>query len=183
VRWPVAIFIAASACYQRAYEQSCEVPCSSGVCPSGLSCGTDGVCRGPGVTSCDGGMPGGDGPVAGADALHCFGDSRFTYCVATLPTTDLTLAGMFNTETDASCTKVMQPSGGSVCLVAGKDVTIDTVRAVGVPPLVVIAVGQLQVLTSLDVSSDAVSGGRGAGAEPMECPPSTILPAADGNGG
>jgi len=183
VRLLVGIFLVVTGCYERAYEQSCEVPCSSGVCPSGLSCGTDGVCRGPGVTSCDDAAVRVGDSMVGGDASPCFGDSRFTYCFTALPTASLSLTGPFDTATDPRCTPVQQASAGPVCVIAGKDVTIGALRATGTPPLVVIAVGQLQVVTALDVSSDAVSGGRGAGAEPSDCPPGTILPVASGNGG
>src|SRR5262249_9994104 len=79
----------------------------------------------------------------------------------------LMLNGALNTSADPRCQVMAQPMGAEVCVVAGTNVNVGALHAVGTRPLVIIASGAITVTETLDASS---SGGTpGAGANDAAC--------------
>lgn len=120
------------------------------------------------------------------DARACFGSgSLYTLCLDTSPpTTDETLTGDVNTDTDAKClspTPAMwiaanQPDS---CIVVGQKLTVTTVIAHGNRPLVLLA-SDAVILNGLDVAS---KHGRNPGAGSQPCTVGGALPTSTANGG
>ena len=125
------------------------------------------------------GASGGDAPgsdTVSSDATDCFGTGLFHACPSLAGA--LTLNGALDTTADPRCQSVPQPMGSDVCVVAGTDVNINSVRAVGARPLAIIASGTITINDILDVSSS--SGKPGAGANAASC---TSADGSASNGG
>jgi|GEM_PF-1136114 len=144
--------------------------CSSGRRYGDASGPQSGVCVGEEVpidappTTDDGDVPVDMAP--GIDARTCFGTPH-EICLTVLPTGTRTLPATINTDTQ--CDQVETPTGGvPLCVVSGAQITINTTRAEGSRPLVIVATESINVTGNLDVSSKRM-GAAGAGANAAAC--------------
>lgn len=112
-----------------------------------------------------------DSPVTtdgdpGIDARQCFGDP-LQICLTVLPSGPRTLPATINTDND--CDQLQAQSGGpELCVVTGGAITINTTRATGARPLVIVATQTITVNGSLDVSSPRGMN-TGAGGNATAC--------------
>jgi hypothetical protein len=111
MRWLFAFALLAG-CYDRSSVTPCTLTCDQATpCPSGLVCGTDGVCQAPGSISCSlidgGGVDTADGNDAARDA-HTFANCPQAYNIS-IPSTasisryKLLTAGMNYWQQEAVC--------------------------------------------------------------------------------
>lgn len=158
----VAVVCAAAGCYRPAFEDACTVRCSAGVCPSGLLCGSDGLCHDPDRPICSEAVVDARPLI---DAMPgCYGrDLVNNYCPGVTPTADYAPAPGTTMDTDVPCAN---PPADPYCLVISNNITIaGTFRATGSRPLVMIAATQLWIQRDgiIDVSTVG-SAELGAGA-------------------
>jgi hypothetical protein len=145
-------------CYQPAAEATCSVHCPSGVCPSGMTCGGDGLCRSSPTDNCAAINDGGN--VDDPDATPiCFGHGLIhDFCVTNIPT-DRTFTGGTLMTNDANCDATLVQTDGTIaCFVIARSITITGVlRVIGPNPIVFL--GESSVLIAqgagIDVSSHA----------------------------
>ncbi|HEY5951299.1 MAG TPA: hypothetical protein VIV40_37660, partial [Kofleriaceae bacterium] len=164
-------------CYQPAAEDTCTVRCPSGVCPSGMTCGTDQLCRKSPSDQCN--KIDGDG---GIDANKlCFGSGLIrNFCIAP-PAAPLMFATAGTLDTSASnCSAtLMQADGSTLCIFIGTSVVIDApLRVTGPNPVVFLGVEQVTVTPAgvIDASSKAGQLIAGAGgASVAGCTPTANL--------
>lgn len=95
------------------------------------------------------------------DAQFCL-QGFVSFCVDAPPTKDKTFTGNITIDTGNSdeCALVTLTSGGDLCVVFARDLTIEsgaTLRAFGPRPLALIATGTLTVRGTIDVSSKRLS--------------------------
>jgi hypothetical protein len=103
-------------------------------------------------------------PDATADARACFG-SFVNVCLQALPTTDVIVDTDRDVNTDTGCPVVApQPTGQTLCVVVGRNVTINArLRGNGPRPLAVLATGTLVISGAgmVDVGSYKLIDGFG----------------------
>lgn len=133
------------------------------------------------LAACGGGgsaTPGEDGGIdVLVDAGHCFGAGLVRTCLAALPDSALALENTLDTTTDSRC---IDDQG--MCVLAGTDIQIGTLRITGAKPAVFVATGAI-TLQSLDASSKRL-GERGPAANSTACiPPQTPSQNGGGPGG
>jgi len=195
-RWWLVLLVG---CYRPAAYDECNLLCGEApgrVCPSGLTCDENGVCKPVGMAgNCPPREAGVDDIDAPRDAFvagqTCFGNvgDFFRTCLDRAPTTDLELTGPLNTN-DPICTLV-QPQALSpmVCVIAARNITVPsgaTVRVTGQMPLALFATNAIVISGTVDASSQRL-GNRGAGANVGVCPAATpgnpAVTIANGAGG
>jgi len=112
---------------------------------------------------------------AGADTLDmtdggmCVGGQRFTYCFSDAEPPSLSVPTSIDT---ASCPATRTDGDGqTVCVFAARSVTVHSTTAIGKLPLAIVALGDLQILGTVDVSSvdNSDLSFQGAGANPRSC--------------
>ena len=162
---PLIVLVAG--CYSPAAASECTVSCDD-VCPAGLTCGGDHMCKRPGASDCT--APGGDG------STHCYGrygknagNALFEACFDD-PPTSLTLTSFdTNACTGPGFLIVPQPGGPEVCVRYAQTIVVGSdVEVTGTRPLAVVATGTLDITGTLSVASH-VSGSIGAGADYQMC--------------
>ncbi len=106
-----------------------------------------------------------DAPVTQDDASTCFGTGLVRICLASLPIDPVTLpiTNPLNTGVDANCAEVIdQTDGDPLCVVAGTQIDVGNLVAIGTRPLVLVSTGTITVAGALDVSSTGTRDGAGA---------------------
>src|SRR5215470_2908976 len=94
----------------------------------------------------------GDAQPGDEPGATCFGHNLLHKCPQLGG--DLTLNGPINTDTFPMCQSFGQAIGPEVCVIAGTNVTVQSVTATGSKPLVIMSMGQISVTGDLDVSSE-----------------------------
>ncbi|CAN5772086.1 hypothetical protein BH11MYX2_BH11MYX2_23950 [soil metagenome] len=158
--------------------------CGSGYRFGDNSGAHSGMCVGAG-DDIDGSVDSGGDSTTDAppvDARMCFGGPH-EICLTTLPTQTTTPPASIDTGVDANCDQIVpQPGGVALCVIAGTDVTVNTTRAYGTRPLVIVATGALTVTGTLDAGSHHTGANRtGAAANDAAC--STAGNGEDDSGG
>jgi hypothetical protein len=180
-----ALVALAAACFNPRFHHAA---CGPGdACPAGQSCNrTTRFCEVDDASIADtggSGSPGTDGSLA--DASLCFGSGLIKQCLPSAPTTAVSYSGdtVLDTGVVASCNQTVAQTGGpELCIVVGTTLTVGgTLIAIGSRALVLIATDSLTVSGTLDLSSTAAGGRRGAAANQGSC--STAGTGADDTGG
>jgi len=97
------------------------------------------------------------------DAMACFG-TLARACIDTSGAQDLDLRDNINTDGDPKCIAVSHPGESpDLCVIVGANVRVETVVATGDRALVIVAIGDVEIMGRLDVSSQRGTR-RGAGA-------------------
>jgi len=197
--------LVASCVYHDSFSD-CRVSCDTvSGCPSGLTCGDEGLCRtGETTAACTAVLTdaGSDSKGSNVDAQKCFGSGNFTICLQTPPTssldieTDTTIAtdSTVATGSAAACDLLIPQTGGpTLCVMARTSIIVAataTLSAIvaegsGGGPLVLLATGDLTVSGTVDVASHLVAGTIGAGADSSLCslPTGAGEPNGSGSGG
>jgi hypothetical protein len=175
----------------------CKYGADSFACTDNASCGAAGVCQANNLCSFpDATCPSGQryGDIAGTnsgqcvgetqmppdampdmmlppDARVCFGSDPLTICLASAPTSPLTISTATKIDTTSSSMCVATTSGGAnYCVVAATNITITAkLRGVGSKPLVLLASDSISISTStglVDVGNHRGDADLGAGADP-----------------
>ncbi|MBA3391235.1 MAG: hypothetical protein H0T89_01260 [Deltaproteobacteria bacterium] len=149
---------------------SCNVACSApdGACPSGLVCGSDGLCKSNGASNCVTEDATRDSIVM--DTLRCFGDGLFRTCIPDGPlpiNVNISDAQKIDTGDPTNCSYVEPPGTEGVCVVYADQILIQSsgvVRVLGARPLVLLGITSVRVDGILDAASHRADGTVGAGA-------------------
>jgi hypothetical protein len=172
------------ACYQPASEAPCSVRCSMGVCPSGMTCGGDGLCRSSPTDNCSTINNDGGGDLDGA--TFCFGNGFVRNICVAPPELPRTYSNVTISTTTDNCSFMRDQSDGTtLCFFVYSSIVFDgRVRVIGPNPAVF--VGSTQVIVqagaTIDVSSkgaDVIPGAGGGNA--VGCTPALSL-AGEGDG-
>lgn len=163
------VFLASVGCYRPALEVSCDVACSTpgGACPSGLECGSDGLCKSIGAGDCTRGPEDAANDSTVTDTLRCFGDGLFRACIPDGPLPPNINIGNSRTIDTANCGRVVPLGTGEVCVVYTDQILIQgigNVRVVGPRPLVLLGVSSVRIDGVLDAASHRADSTFGAGA-------------------
>ena len=107
----------------------------------------------------------------------------FDLCAHQQPNGPITFGSDTSIDTSLDCNVVLfDPAGGSLCIIYGTDIEVDSViTAHGPRPLVFAATGSITVSGSIDVNGH-VNSLAGAGADPMECAAKTTQGVQSGGG-
>jgi hypothetical protein len=130
-----------------------------------------------------------DGSGTDAGNQWCSGRPGWVVCFEAAPSAPVTVPAVtFDTSTSSMCAPGRWQSTGhpDACFVVGTSVTFgdNGAMAVGDRPLVIVASDTIRIISSLDVSSRATSGGAGAGVGcPMASPAGTNGIGGGGGGG
>jgi hypothetical protein len=156
-------------CYQPNGEQTCTVTCPDGVCPNGMTCGGDGLCRSSPSDDC---AAIGDASLPDSNQV-CVGQGLIkNFCFARPAAPFAPAAGVLMTDVANCTTTLMQASGPLLCVFIGTRVSITgTLRVVGSNPVVFVGVDEVSVGMGaiLDVSSKVNEVMPGAGASGQGC--------------
>jgi hypothetical protein len=179
-RWTISAALLAG-CYQPSLEPTCSVSCSSGVCPSGMTCGSDGLCRSSASDNCSAIN---DARLADSDAdtsRVCFGQGLLQDVCVTAPTEDHTFGNEMLVTTNCSLTVMQGPT--TLCVIAYRTITFTgSLRVIGPNPVVFFGSTELAVMSGaeIDVSSkenDLIAGAGGATG--LDCAPVNDLAGSD----
>ncbi len=185
------------ACFSPTHQEG--LGCSDdGLCPSGLACASDQICRSPDGFVDGGFVDGGfvDGGVlddaspgipdaalfdGGNDSCDIGDDS---ICATGPVQTEIVISTdseVLDTDTDSRCRTFTTAEGAVVCLIYTDSFTVQggsVLNVVGSKPLFVASIGSITIDGRVDVSSSR-NGLRGAGSNSSQCPP-PLIPAANG---
>jgi hypothetical protein len=123
------------------------------------------------------------------DASMCVGHGALAVCFDTLPTMSTQLPPSITTSDDAQCSTTahwVDAAQPTACFITGTDIVQSGTTVVdGTRPLVLVALGSLEVTGSIDASSHVGVTGTGPGADPAACPAfaGAAQPNANGGGG
>jgi hypothetical protein len=164
-------------CYQPAAEATCSVRCPSGVCPSGMTCGGDGLCRSSPGDKCDVINDAGGGDDGGK---LCFGHGFIRDFCVTPPTTPRQFGTEQLSTLTSNCSETHeQLDGTTLCFFVYTSIVFSgTLRVTGPNPAVFVGVGDVTVAPggAIDVSSKSVEVIAGAGGgEAKGCTPAQSL--------
>jgi len=108
----------------------------------------------------------GDGGTVPKDtqkATMCITGSLITPCFVELPSMDVSLGGVIDTDTDSRCSVQSQDGGPDVCVIGGKDLTVSQpLTPRGMRPLVLVAVDDLEVDATIDIRGNATNAPAGS---------------------
>ncbi len=164
--------LASVGCYRPALEVSCNVACSApdGACPSGLVCGSDGLCKSNGANNCTGATEDATDDSIVTDALRCFGVGLFRTCIPDGPlpmNINISTTRKIDTGITGNCSYVDRPGTEEVCVIYADQILLQSsgvVRVLGSRPLVVLGISSVRVDGILDAASHRGDGTAGAGA-------------------
>jgi hypothetical protein len=107
------------------------------------------------------------------DASMCVGHGALAVCFDALPTMSTQLPPSITTSDDAQCSTTahwVDSTQPSACFIAGTDIVQSGTTVVdGTRPLVLVALGSLEVAGSIDASSHVGVTAAGPGADPATC--------------